>query len=367
MEGLPGARDCFKYKFIDEGSGDACAEGKNKTAKTDKSAVNTGDAVSQATKTALRSTANSVLHKVLNQGGHGTCVGYAISLVMTAVLLEKYGIACDPEKFVEKVKALCPCWEGHDTERMVEEWNEKHATAGAAIEDVDQRQRYNVKVEYSRISSFEEAHAEMERQEALKLLMPCTMSTDAQGHELHAVALRSTVPGGTMEAVNSWGAKESLLSVTKANFFYAIRFDPLITAATKSGDIPLEIPKVREIFQKREQEHRDKRAAAEVAQQQRQQTEEARRQEAAKAQLLQEQNESLQALLQAQQQQSLQALEKPQQAKRKREEEKARRTLKKKENTGKAKSKNSFDVVEKGRYGVTRCAKCNWEIWGCQC
>jgi len=349
MEGLPGARNCFRYKFIDEGSGDACAEGKNKK--------NTGDAVSQQKRELI--SANPALHKVLNQGEHGTCVAYAFSLGMTTGLREKYDIACDPEKFVEKVKALCPCWEGHDTERMVEEWNEKHATAGAAIEDVDQRQRYNVKVEYSRISSFEETHAEMERQEALKLLMPCTMSTDAQGHELHAVALRSTVPGGTMEAVNSWGAKESLLSVTKANFFYAIRFDPLITAATKSGDIPLEIPKVREIFQKREQEHRDKRAAAEVAQQQRQQTEEARRQEAAKAQLLQEQYESLQALLQA--------LEKSQQAKRKREEEKARRTLKKKENTGKAKSKNSFDVVEKGRYGVTRCAKCKWETWGCQC
>jgi hypothetical protein len=50
MEGLPGARDCFKYKFIDEGSGDACAEGKNKKTKTAKSAVNTGDVVSQAKK-----------------------------------------------------------------------------------------------------------------------------------------------------------------------------------------------------------------------------------------------------------------------------------------------------------------------------
>jgi hypothetical protein len=359
MEGLPGARKCFKYKFIDEGSGDACAEGKNKTAKTAKSAVNTGDAVSQAKKRALRSTANPVSRKVLNQGGHGTCVAYAFSLVMTTGLQEKYGIACDPEKFVEKVKALCPCWEGHDTERMVEEWNEKHATAGAAVEDVDQRQRYNVKVEYSKISSFEEARAEMERQEALRLVMPCTISTDEQGHELHAVALRSTVPGGTMEAVNSWGAKESLLCVTMANFFYAIRFDPLITAATKSGDIPLEIPKVRENFQKREQQHADKRAAAEVAQQKRQQAEEAAQQAAAKAKRLQEQLKLLQA--------QTQSLEKSQPAKRKREEHEARRSLKKKENTGKARSKNSFDAVEKGGYGVTRCSKCKWEIWGCQC
>ena len=44
MEGLSGASDCFKYKFIDEGSVDAGAEGKNKKAKTAKGAVNAGDA-----------------------------------------------------------------------------------------------------------------------------------------------------------------------------------------------------------------------------------------------------------------------------------------------------------------------------------
>ena len=117
---------------------------------------------------------------------------------------------------------------------MLGEWNTTHATPGAAIEDVDQRKRYNVKVEYTKITSFEEARTEMERQEALKLLMLCTMSTDQQRHELHAVALRSTAPGGKMEAVNSWGANQPLVEITKANFCYAIRFDPLITAAAKA-------------------------------------------------------------------------------------------------------------------------------------
>jgi len=46
MEGLSGAIDCFKYKFVDEGSGDAGAEGKNKKAKTAKGAVAAGDAAS---------------------------------------------------------------------------------------------------------------------------------------------------------------------------------------------------------------------------------------------------------------------------------------------------------------------------------
>ena len=167
---------------------------------------------------------------------------------MTTGLHEKYEIACDAEKFVEKVKALCPCWEGHETEDMLREWNEQHARPGAAIEDVDQRRRYNVKVEYTKITSFAEACAEMERQEALKLLMPCTISTDQQGHELHAVSLRGTAPGGKMEAVNSWGANQSLLEITPANFRYAIRFDPIITAAAKSGGVHIAIPPVRRIF-----------------------------------------------------------------------------------------------------------------------
>jgi hypothetical protein len=149
---------------------------------------------------------------------------------------------------------------------MLGEWNTTHATPGAAIEDVDQRKRYNVQVEYTKITSFEEARAEMERQEALKLLMLCTMSTDQQGHELHAVALRSTAPGGKMEAVNSWGANQSLVEITKANFCYAIRFDPLITAAAKSGGVQIACPPVRKMFSDRVQEQDDKRKKAEQEQ-----------------------------------------------------------------------------------------------------
>jgi hypothetical protein len=206
-----------------------------------------------------------VTHKVLNQGGFRTCVGYAFSLVMTTGLHEKYEIACDPDKFVEKVKALCPCWEGHVPELMLDKWNKKHARPGAAIEDVDQRKLYNVKVEYTKITSFEEARAEMERQEALKLLMLCTYSTDQQGHELHAVALRSTAPGRKMEGVNSWGANQPLVEINEANFCYAIRFDPLITAAAKSGGVKIACPPVRKMFSDRVQEQDDKRKKAEQA------------------------------------------------------------------------------------------------------
>ena len=228
---------------------------RGKQGKSSSVSKRRGCNVSQA-KRKLCLAAGPVSKKVLNQGGHGTCVGYAFSRVMTGCLCEKYGVTCDPEKFVEKVKALCPCWEGHEPESMLEEWNEQHDKPGAAIEDVDQRLRYNVVVKYTKITSYQAAHAEMKRQEALKMLMLCTISTDKEGHDLHAVALHGTVPGGTMEAVNSWGARQPLLEVTPQNFLYAIRFDPNITAATKSGGRPQAIPPVRKGFTKRMQEAR---------------------------------------------------------------------------------------------------------------
>ena len=79
--------------------------------------------------------------KVMNQGDAGTCVAYAFTLALSQGVDAKYGIAFDPAILVEKVKTLCPCWEGHRTERMPAEWNEKHADLGAFIEDVDKRYR----------------------------------------------------------------------------------------------------------------------------------------------------------------------------------------------------------------------------------
>ena len=67
---------------------------------------------------------------------------------------------------------------------MPEEWNSAHDGPGAAIEDVDQSHRYNVKVGFQKIENFETAREEMQRQEALRLWMPCTtkqMSQDTRG------------------------------------------------------------------------------------------------------------------------------------------------------------------------------------------
>jgi hypothetical protein len=189
--------------------------------------------------------------RILNQGGGRTCVAHSFALAMTQGLQNKYEIGCDPTLFVEKVKALCPCWEGHQTELMPKEWNEVHANDGACIENLDRTMRYNVRVEFRKIDSFDEAHREMERAQALHMYLPCTMITDDKGHPQHSVALKATLPGGTMQAQNSWGAEQIHMTVTRENFICAITFDPIITAAVKSGGMKQAVPPRSDAFRKR--------------------------------------------------------------------------------------------------------------------
>ena len=125
----------------------------------------------------------------LNQGEFGTCVAHAFAVSLRTGLQVKYGVACDPKTIVAKVQALCPCWDGHQTDRMPKEWNEKHAQPCASIEDMDQMRRYNVKVQFRKIDDFAEARREMRRAEALKMYMPCTVTIKRDGrHFWHSVA-----------------------------------------------------------------------------------------------------------------------------------------------------------------------------------
>ena len=135
----------------------------------------------------------------------------------------KYDIAVNPEALVEKIKFACPCWEGHETERMPAEWNEKHADLGAFIEDVDKRHRYHVKVDFSTINSFDQARREMQRAEKLKMYTPCTVKTGAKGHERYAVTLTGTAPKGKMEAQNSWGGTTRTGQSTERTSFWPSR------------------------------------------------------------------------------------------------------------------------------------------------
>ena len=134
----------------------------------------------------------------LNQGRFGTCVAHSFAHALATGLHEKYEVPCDPKLIVEKVKALCPCYDGHNTAMLPGEWNEIHANPGAAIEDIDSGKRYAVTVNCQRLDNFEEEFVAMERADERKMMMPCSIdlgrTTSVDGHGWHSVALCRCVP-----------------------------------------------------------------------------------------------------------------------------------------------------------------------------
>ena len=174
----------------------------------------------------------------MNQGKQGTCVGYAFSNTLAHNLLGKYAVPISPEKLVEKVKTLCPCWDGHNIDKMCDEWNAKHTDTGARLENQDQDGKlYVVKVQYTRIDNIEEAYDLLRRTQGV-LHMMAVISTQEDGHGLHAVMLSMPFrKRPEMQAINSWGAVQALIEVNRANFKYAVTVDPEIKTV-RNGAIP---------------------------------------------------------------------------------------------------------------------------------
>ena len=245
--------DCASGQMLDPGRPEGGGEDRNANI------VSTNDGIVDRSPAANVQAA--VKGKVLNQRHGQTCVAYSFALAMTQGLQSKYDIGCDPALFVEKVKTLCPCWEGHQTELMPKEWNDVHDGSGAFIEDVDNQMRYHVRVESRKIDSFDEAYRKMDRAKALEMFLPCTIITNDKNHSQHSVALKATVPGGTMQAQNSWGSQQVHMTVTRENFLCAITFDPIITAAKKSGSSINQAFSISDTYRKRLKKRGEQEAA----------------------------------------------------------------------------------------------------------
>ena len=201
---------------------------------------------------------------VMNQGQFGTCVGYAFAQSLAHGMLEKYGIPCKPEEIVSKIENLC--WDGQRTESMPTLWNEKKKDY--SFKNTDSTQRYTVHVDFDKLSTFEEAFVEMQRQKIKEMYMPCCITTQKDGHGLHSVALTSayeTAAGRKMmQAMNSWGSNQTFLDVTEDNFKYAITFDPIIIDAHQ-GEKPIRpLPKPLDVYLIREEKAAKQKAAAEA-------------------------------------------------------------------------------------------------------
>lgn len=196
--------------------------------------------------------------RALDQGSQLTCVAHAFTQALTANMLSKYGIVCSDTAVVEKVKCLCPCFEGHHTQQMPGRWNKKHMKEGAQIEDISRKRRYRVKVECHNIGSFAEAEREMKRAESQNLWLPCTITIAQQGHVRHSVAMTGCIEEGKMDARNSWGAVEVCMTVTRENFVDAITIDPIITLAWE-GMEELPPPNPRQAYVAREEAWRKRK------------------------------------------------------------------------------------------------------------
>ena len=180
----------------------------------------------------------------LHQGNFGTCVGHAFSKCLVDGVLCKYAVPLKIEDVLAQVKASCPCWEGSRIEILPNEWNEHVATNSQLyFPDVDNHCRYRVRVEIRRIDTIEEAYAEAQKIDGVLLLMT-SITTEVGGHLAHAVAVdKPYKTPNEMRGLNSWGATQCFMDVTRRNFQRAVALDPIIIEK-KKGSQAKGIPEV---------------------------------------------------------------------------------------------------------------------------
>jgi hypothetical protein len=189
---------------------------------------------------------------ILNQGGFGTCVGYAFSRFIVDSVLGKYAVPLEVNDVLSVVQAVCPCWEGSQVDRMCDEWTAK-VSPTMFFTDTDKKRRYRVGVTYRRISTVEEAYTEAQRLGGVLILPAVIRTNNASGHSRHAVAIdQAYVAPREMRALNSWGATQCFMDVTPANFEYAVAAEPTILCGMvgdgRGGSLSLPVPTVTRAY-----------------------------------------------------------------------------------------------------------------------
>ena len=166
-----------------------------------------------------------------DQGQFGTCCGHAFSKAIVQGTLAKYGVALEQTAFTSQVKTLCPCFDGYDPILMCEHWNAAlESNNGVWTEAMGGRQRYRVKVNFRKLDNIDDTHAELKKWQPT-LVFVGVISTDEDGHSLHAVALHQAFDEAPcMAATNSWGNNRAIIDVAQHNFKYGVFLEPEIIA-----------------------------------------------------------------------------------------------------------------------------------------
>ena len=95
------------------------------------------------------------------------------------------------------------------------------------MEDSSRKNLYCVRIEYERFGTIEQAFAEMSRVEG-SLVMLGGVSMGEGQHSDHAVIITNSykLEPPNMQAVNSWGADQAFIKLTKTNFITAMKTEP---------------------------------------------------------------------------------------------------------------------------------------------
>ena len=130
--------------------------------------------------------------QVLNQGGRGTCATYALALVISSSLWEKYRLCCDGNIIATVIRANCPHYNGASLQELCDKWNAACRKDGAFIPDMASKNVMNVELKkITDVEDFDQVFDEMLKREQTRTMILCSIKSPSNptSEKGHAVAL----------------------------------------------------------------------------------------------------------------------------------------------------------------------------------
>ena len=135
----------------------------------------------------------------------------------------------------EKVKTLCPCYDGLEVLALVKSWNDKGRHAGHWLEDGEMR--YSIRVQCEEVKDIHKVWQRLDHMQGLEMMRAVVFTTeDRDPDQRHTMALSITYPEAPrMQALNSWASKDPVWDIDAGNFETAFIISPLIKQVKSSS------------------------------------------------------------------------------------------------------------------------------------
>ncbi|OEU10701.1 hypothetical protein FRACYDRAFT_246453 [Fragilariopsis cylindrus CCMP1102] len=193
----------------------------------------------------------------LDQGGWGTCAAYAFANAVSSGLMGKYDVPIEREEIVGMLKQqpeTARVREGIDIKAICVGWNQIMEKPHIWIDDTNKTKSYKFKVtskicssttEFAvdQIENINDAYQQLSIFQAAEIqILTHIIIPDHPDHGGHAVsafrtydAFRTNDAAPKMRAMNSWGANQPTLNVTRENFVKCILLNVVITEKQSSS------------------------------------------------------------------------------------------------------------------------------------